>query len=180
MCDDCLNVERPWTRGRAAMAYRDNARRLVLRFKHGDRTEMAPALAEWLAGAGQEIIEPGMLVAPVPLHWRRLFSRRYNQAALLSEALARRMALPSCPDLLLRRRFTGSQGGKSHDQRFANIASAIVVNPRRMSLLSDARVLLVDDVMTSGATFAACAEAIVSAGAKEVRVLALARVAKDD
>jgi predicted amidophosphoribosyltransferase len=118
-------------------------------------------------------------VAPVPLHWLRLIRRRYNQAALLSAGLARAAGLEHCPDLLLRRRATPSQEGRGRDGRFANLAEALVLHPRRAARVEGRHVLLVDDVMTSGATFAAAAEACLAGGALDVSVLALARVSKD-
>ena len=87
-CDDCLTIARPWDRGRAALVYKDNGRNLVLALKHGDRLDLVRPAAKWMQAAAAPILRPGMLVAPVPLHWRRLLRRRYNQAALLSRAVA--------------------------------------------------------------------------------------------
>lgn len=179
-CDDCLAIARPWSMGRAALAYSGTGRRIVLALKHGDRTDLPRAAAGWMRQAGAGLIEPGMLVAPVPLHWLRLFRRRYNQSALLAAELARQTGLEQCPDLLRRLRATPSQEGRTRDARFANLDRAIDVHPARQYRLAGRRVLLVDDVMTSGATLAACAEACNAAGAKETRVLALARVVKAD
>lgn len=179
VCDDCLTIARPWSRGRAALLYKDKARTLVLGLKHGDRLDLARPAAAWMLRAATPILEPGMLVAPVPLHWSRLFKWRFNQSALLSSALARAAGLQHCPDLLIRRRATGTQDGKGRDARFANMESAIVLHPRRRHLAEGRHVLLVDDVMTSGATLAAAAEACVAQGAGAVSVVALARVAKD-
>ena len=120
-----------------------------------------------------------MLVVPVPLHWLRLLRRKYNQAALLSRALAGVAGLQHCPDALVRKRPTGSQDHKTRDARFANLVGAFAVPKRRQALVRDREVLLVDDVMTSGATFAAATEALMAAGARSVDVLSLARVAKD-
>lgn len=178
-CDDCLTLVRPWSQGRAAMIYKDRARDLVLGLKHGDRLDLVRPLGAWLARAAEPLIRPGILVVPVPLHWMRLFRRRYNQSALLSASLARHAKLEHCPDLLQRRRNTGSQEGRDRDGRFANMADAISLHPKRGTKVEGRHVLLVDDVMTSGATFAAAAEACLAGGANRISVLALTRVAKD-
>ncbi|MGQ0565063.1 MAG: double zinc ribbon domain-containing protein [Gemmobacter sp.] len=178
-CDDCLTMARPWSRGRAALIYRDNARALVLSLKHGDRMDLAAPAARWMHRAAQPMIEPGMLVAPVPLHWMRLLRRRYNQSALLSGAFAQLAGLDHCPDLLQRGRRTPTQDGRDRDARFANLTGALRVHPRRRAMLSERAVLLIDDVMTSGATLAAASEACLAAGASRVVVVVLARVVKD-
>lgn len=177
-CDDCIAIARPWSRGRAAMLYGETGRRIALALKHGDRLDLARPAAEWMARAARPILVPGMLVAPVPLHWLRLFRRRYNQSALLSARVARLAGLEHCPDLLVRPLRTASQDGRDRDGRFANVQGAIGVHPRRRDRLKGRHVLLVDDVMTSGATLAAGAEACLASGASEVSVLVLARVAK--
>lgn len=178
-CDGCLTIARPWGRGRAALLYRDNARRLVMALKHGDRLDLAKPAAVWLQRAAEPLLSPETLIVPVPLYWLRLLRRRYNQAALLGRALARLTDLPHCPDLLLRRHNTHSQDGRDRAGRFANMQNAVSVNEKRHGLLAGRQVLLVDDVMTSGATFAACTQACLAAGAAQVDVLSLARVAKD-
>jgi len=178
-CDDCLQNPRPWARGRAALVYRDNARRLTLRLKHGDRTELARPAAGWMLRAARPILAPDLLVAPMPLHRWRLLKRRYNQAALLARGVARGAALDYCPDLLIRPSATPPQEGMSAEARFANMAGRIAAHPRRAARIRGRRVLLVDDVMTSGASLAAAAEACHAAGAKEVFTLALARAVKD-
>lgn len=179
LCDDCLTFARPWERGRAALLYGDNARSLVLALKHGDRMDLARPAAAWMTKVAQPIFKPGMLAVPVPLHWFRLFRRKYNQAALLSKAVAELAGLSQCPDALVRRRPTGTQEGKTRDGRFANLLDAFVVPPRRECAVRARDILLVDDVMTSGATFAAATEALFAAGAQSVSVLSLARVAKE-
>ncbi|MFE3836556.1 double zinc ribbon domain-containing protein [Pseudogemmobacter sonorensis] len=179
VCDDCLGHDRPWQAGRAALHYRDNGRKLVLALKHGDRLDLARPAAEWLRRAAGPLLRPEMLVVPVPLHWRRLIRRRYNQSALVSAALARAAGLEHCVDALRRPRFTGSQDGRTREGRFENMAGAITVHPRRAARLKGREVVIVDDVMTSGATFAAATEACHDAGAASVLVLSLARVAKE-
>jgi predicted amidophosphoribosyltransferase len=179
-CDDCLAVARPWSQGRAALLYKDNGRRLVLALKHGDRLDLAIPASGWMHRAAAPLLKPGMVVAPVPLHWLRLFRRRYNQAALLAGHVARLAGLTQFPDLLLRRRNTGSQEGRDRDGRFRNMQAAITLNPRWAAAVAGKPVLLVDDVMTSGATLAAATEACLAGGASTVSVLVLARVAKED
>jgi ComF family protein len=178
-CDDCLVLVRPWSQGRAAMMYRDNGRRMVLQLKHGDRLDLARPAGAWLLRAARPMLRPGMLVAPIPLHWVRLLRRRYNQSALLSAAMAKLARLDHCPDLLQRRRATASQNGRDRNARFENMDGAITAHPRRAARMQGRHVLLVDDVMTSGATLAVAADACLAAGARDVSVLVLARVAKD-
>jgi predicted amidophosphoribosyltransferase len=152
---------------------------MVLALKHGDRMDLARPAATWLHRASAPILQPDMLVAPIPLHWLRLFKRRYNQSALLSARLARLAQLDHCPDLLIRTRATPSQEGRGRDGRFANVQDAFAPQKRQAARLLGRHVLLVDDVMTSGATFAAAAEACLAHGARAVSVVALARVVKD-
>ena len=178
-CDDCMSLKRPWSRGRAALIYRDNARRLVLALKHGDRTDLARPAARWLAAALKPIRTPKMLLVPVPAHWTRLLTRRYNQAALLAQALGRETGLEYVPDALVRPRRTPPQGKASRVQRFAAMQGAIIPHPKRATRLDGRDVVLIDDVMTSGATLAATAEAAREAGARDVFTLVLARAAKD-
>ena len=179
LCDDCMTIARPWGRGRAALLYQGNGRKLVLALKHGDRLDLAEPAGQWLAQVAAPLIQPNMLVAPVPLHWMRMLKRRYNQSALLSKALAVSTGLSHCPDLLTRSKRTKSLDGLGRDARFQMLADTIAANPRRRHRLIGRSVLLVDDVMTSGATLAACTEACLAAGAKDVFTVTLARVAKN-
>lgn len=179
LCDDCMQVARPWAQGRAVFLYRDSGRRLVLALKHGDRTDLAHAAGAWMAQAAAPLIRPGMVVVPVPLHRWRLWRRRYNQAALLALRLARVAGLAAVPDALVRPRATRPLEGHSREARFAALDGAIRIHPRRADRIRGRPVLLVDDVMTSGATLAAAAAALWAAGAAEVCVQVLARVTKD-
>ncbi|MBM9593761.1 ComF family protein [Roseitranquillus sediminis] len=178
-CDECLAHPPAWDHGRAATIYRDVARRLVLGLKHGDRLDLVGPASEWMARAAQPLLRPETIVVPVPVHRWRLIRRRYNQAALLGRGLARRCGLDWHPDALVRARSTGSQDHKSREERFANVSGAIEVNPRRARALAGRDVLLVDDVMTSGATLTACTEALRQASAASVSVVVLARAARD-
>jgi len=178
-CDDCMKVGRPWDAGRAAMLYRDRARQMVLALKHGDRPEIARPGAQWMAQAARELVEPGMVVVPVPLHRLRLMRRKYNQSNLLSKGIARELGLEHRPDLLLRQRHTASMDGKTAEERFALLEGSIRINPSQTGEVAGRSFLLVDDVMTSGATFSACARALKAGGAGTICVVALARVTKD-
>lgn len=177
-CDDCITIARPWAQGRAAISYTEIGRKITLALKHGDRLDVVKPASDWMVRAAKPMLKDAMIVAPVPLHWRRLFKRRYNQSALLARHVAKATRLTFCPDLLVRHRPTPSQEGRNRDERFANMAGAIRTHPKRLDHLDCKHILLVDDVMTSGATFAACAEACLAQGASEVSILALARVAK--
>lgn len=178
-CDDCLVVARPWTQGRAVMRYDGNGRRLVLALKHGDRHDVVRPAGKWLAQSARPLLSGDALIAPIPLHWMRLLSRRFNQSALLSRALAREAGLSHIADLLVRHRRTRSLKGLDRATRHATLDGAIRVSPRHAPRLRGARVVLVDDVMTSGATFSAAAQACLAAGAADVCILALARAVRD-
>jgi predicted amidophosphoribosyltransferase len=178
LCDQCLDLSRPWSWGRAALAYRGKGRQIALAIKHGDRLDLIRPAAGWMLRAAQPMLVPNMLLAPIPLHWTRLFKRRYNQSALLAQAIAKTSGMEVCPDLLIRRIRTKPQLG-SLEARLANVLPAIKVHPRRASRIEGRHILLIDDVMTSGATFTAAAEACIAQGAIGISVLALARVAKD-
>lgn len=178
LCGSCARERPPFARARAAFAYDETSQRLLLAFKHGDRTDSAPAFGAWLARAGAELIADAQVIVPVPLHWTRLFWRRYNQAALLAHALSRVADVPVVPDLLVRTRRTPSQGKLSAAARRRNVAGAFAVRRSAHARIAGRRVLLIDDVLTTGATAAGCAKALLAAGARAVDVLTLARVVR--
>lgn len=178
LCGACHREPPSYDRARAVLRYDEASRGLLLGFKHGDRTEGAPAFGAWLARAGGELIADCDVVLPVPLHRRRLFARRYNQSALLAQALGRATGLPVLPDSLRRIRNTASQGRLSASARRRNVAGAFRVAPGASERLGGRRVLLVDDVLTTGATVEACARTLKRAGAAGVDVLTLARVVR--
>lgn len=178
-CDDCLVIARPWSAGRAAVAYTQAARAMVLRLKHGDRLDLVDPAAGWMVRAAQGFWPDAPLLVPVPLHWTRRITRRYNQAALLARAVGRKTGSEVAPMALIRTRRTMKQERTSRAERFEALSGAIAAHPRYGAALSGRNVVLIDDVMTSGATLAASAEACLGAGARDVRVLTLARVVKD-
>lgn len=179
LCAACIAHPPRLDAQRAAFAYEAGSRGLLLAFKHGDRTECAAAFARWMAGAGQDILTDADLLVPVPLHRRRLFARRYNQAALLALALSRQTGIPVDPLVLRRVRPTPPQGHLGRRQRRANVGGAFALDPARAAGLAGKRVVLIDDVVTTGATLAACAHVLRRKGrVSAVHGLALARVLK--
>ena len=182
LCGACNASPPRYRRARAALVYDDHSRRLILPFKHGDRTDIARACGRWMARAGAELLVDADLVAPVPLHWRRLLTRRYNQAQLLARMAVRESrsgpTARLAPDLLRRRRWTGSQTGLRGEERRRNVRQAFDIHPRWRAELEGKTVLLVDDVLTTGATVEACVRALQRGGASHVDVLTLARVVR--
>ncbi|MEM0949239.1 MAG: ComF family protein [Pseudomonadota bacterium] len=179
LCDDCIAEPRAWVQGRAVMAYRDAGRRMVLGLKHADRLDLVRPMASWMAARGGVLNAKNALVVPVPMHWSRLLARRFNQSALLAREVAREWGQTAVPDALIRTRRTRPQERMTKAERHNNQAGAIRVNPARGAQLFDRSVVLVDDVMTSGATLTEATQALNEAGARTVRVLVLARVVKD-
>lgn len=178
LCGACIRETPPFDRARSVLRYDDSSRDLVIAFKHGDRTDAAPAYGRWMARAGAELIDQADLVVPVPLHRSRLLKRRYNQSAMLALAIGRESGAAVVPDLLVRTRKTPSQAGLGSAQRRRNVRGAFVVRGSRRKMLKGRRVLLVDDVYTTGATVFACARVLRRAGAAGVDVLTLARVVR--
>ncbi|WP_042704316.1 ComF family protein [Azospirillum sp. B506] len=178
LCGACLASPPPFARARAVLAYDDGSRPLVLGFKHGDRIHAAKAYGVWLARAGKLLLEDADRLLPVPLHRARLFHRRYNQAALLAQALSRHSGVPVTPDLLQRQRFTPTQGGLDRQGRHRNVKGAFRLRPGQSAKeqVTGRRLVLIDDVMTTGATLAECTRVLLRAGAARVDVLTLARV----
>lgn len=176
VCGACLVAKPPFARARALWRYDSGARPLILGFKHGDQTFAAPAFAAWLARAGAELLDNAACIVPVPLHPWRLVMRRYNQAALLARAVAAVSGLPFGADWLRRTRPTPSQGGLDRSHRHSNVRGAFALTDRGRARVAGQRVVLIDDVLTTGATASECARTLLRAGAEQVDVLALARV----
>ena len=176
LCGACIAARPLYDRARAVMRYDDGARALVLGFKHADRTDRAPALARWMARAGAELLAGADVIVPVPLHRWRLLHRRFNQSALLAHELGRVAGRPVVAHLLRRKRNTPSQGALTRAQREDNVAGAFLLRPGQAARVAARRVLLVDDVLTTGATATACTKVLLRAGATAVDVLTVAHV----
>ncbi|MEL6277391.1 MAG: ComF family protein [Pseudomonadota bacterium] len=178
-CESCQMDPPAWDRGRAAVLYQGGGRDLALGLKHGDRLEAAAPMARWMARSGQDLLAEADGIVPVPLHWRRRLRRRFNQAAELGRALSAETDIPFLADGLRRTRFTGSQDGRLRDDRFANVQGAFLGRRSALAPTIGGTVVLVDDVMTTGATLSACADALRRVGVAQVHVLVFARVLKD-
>ena len=176
-CARCLAEPPPYETARAAIAYDDTSKSMVLKFKHADQLYLAPTFAFWMKRAAPEwLSDENAILVPVPLHRHRLFMRRYNQSALLAQALGRQNGTAVLLDGLRRHRATQPQGAMTREQRFRNVSGAFRVPQKAKEKINGKTVILVDDVQTTGATLSACAKVLQAAGAGKVRVLTLMRV----
>ncbi len=180
VCSACTRQKPRFRRARAALLYDEISKPLVLRFKQADRTEGAALFAAWMVRAGGEVLEGADLLVPVPLHRLRLLGRQFNQAALLAQAIGRQTGIPTAPTALQRIRATGSQKQRSRAERRRNLRHAISVAPGWAGQLAGKHIVVVDDVLTSGATLDACTTCLLQAGATSVQALVLARVPAPD
>lgn len=178
LCGECLREAPPFAQARAVMRYDEHGRRLVLPLKYQDKLHPAPTYAQWMARAGGAFLPQVELIVPVPLSYRRFLRRRYNQAAVLACALGRHGRLPVIPDALTKRKHTAPQTSLSYAQRKENVRGTYAVNARHRVAVRGKTILLIDDVITTGATVGACAEKLLSAGAANVYALALARTVR--
>jgi len=179
-CDQCTSAPPAWDQGRCSVLYEGAGRKLALLLKHSDRLDLVPEMAKWMYQSMKPIMQPDMILAPVPLHRWRLLRRRYNQAAVLAQSMAQLGRIEVRHDLLRRVRPTTIQKGMGRDARFANLGQSIIVKKSCQDHLKGRSVMLVDDVMTTGATLSACAEACKQAGAKKVNVVVFTRVARPE
>jgi ComF family protein len=163
-------------RARAAVRFDDVARKLVHAFKYSDRLDLAPMIGGWMAQAGHQLLADANAIVPVPLHWRRLWTRRFNQAAVLAQVISQASGVPVLHRALERSRATPQQVGLSKTERATNVQGAFGVSKDGRAEIFGKRLIIVDDVLTSGATVDHCARALLRAGATNVDVLVFARV----
>ena len=166
----------PYNRARAAVRYDETARNMVQAFKYGDRLDLAPAMGRWMALAGRELLTGADALVPVPLHWTRLWARRFNQAATLAKTISRQSGVPITYNTLKRVRATHQQVGLTQVERATNVQGAFRVPDESRGAVRGRRLLLIDDVLTSGATLDTCARILLRAGAANIDVLVFARV----
>ncbi|HXX04769.1 MAG TPA: ComF family protein [Xanthobacteraceae bacterium] len=164
-------------RARAAVRFDETSRALVHGLKYSDRLDLAPMMGRWLANAGRELLADADAIVPVPLHWRRRWARRFNQSAVLATAVSAASGVPVADRALKRVKATAQQVGLSRTERATNVQGAFRVPPNGKAAIVGRRLVVVDDVLTSGATVEGCARTLLRAGATNVDVLVFARVA---
>lgn len=170
----------PFERARASVIYGGVAREMVQGLKYHDRTDLAPWMARWMMRTGSELVADADLIVPVPLHWRRFVRRKFNQSAELGRTISRQSGVPLVPDALKRVKLTRQQVGLERKEREDNVRSAFRVPPEAEIAIAGRRVLLIDDVYTTGATVGAATKALRKSGAAAVDVLTFARVLPGD
>lgn len=178
ICSQCLDKKPEYDTHRAALQYDDASKMLVLKFKHQDHGHLIKTFTPWLSALAANRPDINYIL-PVPLHYRRLLYRRYNQSALLAKDLSQRLAIPYRGDILKRVRATASQGHKSPKERIKNVKGAFAVNDKYLNAIKGKSLLLIDDVYTTGATLNACALTLKKNGAAQVHCLSIARALKD-
>lgn len=179
-CGSCTASPKIFNQARAAIVYDDASRNLILAFKHGDQTHLSLTFIPWLKTVGAECLAECDFIVPVPLHWRRLIKRRYNQSALIAQLLAKETGLSYQPEILKRIRHTPVQGHLSAKDRYKNVRHAFIANKKFTDKIQDKNIVLIDDVYTTGATVEECADVLYAVGAARVDVLTVARVSKAD
>lgn len=177
-CMECLKTPQPFETARSAVIYNDVSRDLILAFKHGDQTYMVKNFVPWLRRIGQTILEQTDVIIPVPLHYTRLISRRYNQAALIAAELSKQTNISHRPAAIKRVRATQSQGHLKTEERAKNVRNAFQICPKHAEKLQNKSVTLIDDVYTTGATLKECCKVLNAVGVSKVNILTLARVLK--
>ena len=180
LCAACMDREPAFDSSRSAVVYNDASRKMILSFKYGDRLHAVDTFTPWMIRAGQELIDHADFIIPVPLHNKRLRERRFNQSALLAQAVAKRSGKAYIPNLLQRTRHTIPQQGLNYKERGKNVHGAFGVNKDHLETIKGKTILLIDDVFTSSATLNECARIMKQAKANIINVLTIARVTKEE
>ena len=177
VCGACLKNPPYFRQAEAVFKYNDTSKKLILAFKHVDHVDLNNLFIKWMEQNSGKLIQKNDLIIPVPLHWRRLLKRKYNQSALIAQGLAKNFGKIYDPLTLIRRKPTKSQGHLSPKERQKNIKNAFYV--KNSNKIKDKTILLIDDVFTTGATVNECAKVLLQAGAKSVDVLTIVRVVRE-
>lgn len=180
LCGYCLSTPPLYDHHRSALKYDDYSKPLILKFKHYDQHHLTRCFSPWLISAMQGLPDQDFdLIVPVPLHYKRLLYRKYNQAALLAKSISKKTGIPWASDSLRRLKHTDTQGFKNASERRKNVKNAFIVPEHSRERISDRHILLIDDVYTTGATLNECTKALKAAGASKVSCVTLARALKD-
>lgn len=179
-CTQCLEYPPKFASARAALKYDDASKKMILGFKHGDKTHAVRTFIPWLKVAGAQMLQGADFLIPVPLHPYRLLARRYNQSALIAHALSRETGVACLPMGLKRVRATPPQGHLSTKERHKNVRKAFAVPHAVAHRIVGKKIILVDDVFTTGATVQECTKVLLKSGAGEVHILTIARVVREE
>lgn len=179
LCGSCIQKKPPYDSARAALKYNDVSRDMILGFKHGDQMHAVLAFMPWLKAAGQDMLMNADYLIPVPLHRWRLIKRRYNQAAIIAQRLGKETDIPVLVDALGRTRNTPTQGYLKANERFKNVRKAFDMDPKYADRLKGKNIILIDDVLTTGATIKECTKVLRKAKVNRIDVLTVARVVRD-
>lgn len=175
ICTRCIQNKPNFSKARAVFLYDDASRRMITSFKYSDVVENCSSYAKWMARVGAEMLSEADFIIPVPLHFGKLVLRKYNQAALLAHALAKKTDKKVLVNAIIRTKYTKAQVGFSRIARFQNISGAFKVNPKYHDILKDKKILLIDDVITTGATAEECAKVLLKKKVARVEILTLAK-----
>lgn len=177
LCAGCINKTPPYSKARAIFCYDEHSNKLITSLKYADQTQLAKVYGKWLVRA-EDIIADSDIIIPVPMHYLRFVKRRFNQSALISLYLSKNIKIKTIPDAIKRIRKTKPQAGLTRSQRDKNVKNVFIIEKKYLPIIKGKNILLIDDVMTTGATINQCTKILLKAGAKRVNVLTLARVVR--
>jgi ComF family protein len=175
LCAACINHKPAYDKAFTVFTYNEHSKELIHKFKFADQTYATPYFANWIKRAAKDALEDADIIIPVPLHKLRLYKRMYNQSALLAKAIARISNVKYNPYILKRIRNTTPQSGLSQKQRQGNVKNAFAINPKQLAAIKGKNIILIDDVMTTGATIEECCKILRKAGVSKIYVVTLAR-----